>query len=128
MTIKALSIVAPWGSRIAEGVKTREIRSWQPEALPIEDLLIVENNRRLTHPGETDPDGRAVAVVRVAEVHEWTATEAEAACAVWEPGWLAWALEEVRAIRTPFRIIAARRIYEVEVDVRLLPSFIFGGR
>jgi hypothetical protein len=122
MTLKALSIVAPWGTKIAEGVKTREIRSWGPAMLPIDDLLIVENDRRLTLPGETDPNGHAVAIVRVADVHEWTPAEAEVACSEWEPGWLAWVLDNVRRLPSPLPVVAARRIYEVEVDDALLPA------
>lgn len=43
----ALSIVAPNGTRIAEGIKTLEVRSWVPKKLPIKDLLIVENQKFL---------------------------------------------------------------------------------
>ncbi|WP_211090190.1 ASCH domain-containing protein [Pseudothauera nasutitermitis] len=38
----ALSIVSPQGENIASGRKTLEVRSWQPPALPLHDLLIVE--------------------------------------------------------------------------------------
>ena len=38
----ALSIVAPKAIRIATGMKTLGVRSWQPEQLPLKDLLIVE--------------------------------------------------------------------------------------
>lgn len=34
----ALSIVAPSGQRIAQGMKTLEVRSWQPEQLPLKDF------------------------------------------------------------------------------------------
>lgn len=43
----ALSIVAPNGTRIAEGIKILEVRSWVPTKLPIKDLLIVENQKFL---------------------------------------------------------------------------------
>lgn len=43
----ALSIVTPNGTRIAEGIKTLEVRSWVPTKLPIKDLLIVENQKFL---------------------------------------------------------------------------------
>lgn len=43
----ALSIVASNGTRIAEGIKTLEVRSWVPTKLPIKDLLIVENQKFL---------------------------------------------------------------------------------
>ncbi|MEG0488679.1 MAG: ASCH domain-containing protein, partial [Acinetobacter sp.] len=46
-TYQALSIVAPAGQWVSEGKKTLEIRSWQPESLPLKDLLIVENKNYL---------------------------------------------------------------------------------
>jgi hypothetical protein len=124
MRIHALSIVAPWGAEIAEGRKTLEIRSWQPDTLPLEHLLIVENGRRLTLPGDTDPEGRAVAVVRVADVHPWTPEEAAAACSTYEPGWLAWTLENIRPIRRPFPVVARRRIYPLDVPSDLIVELV----
>jgi len=121
MKIKALSVVAPWGTRIAHGEKTLEIRSWRPGSVPIERLLIVENNRRLTHAGDIDPDGRAVAMVRIGDIHEWTREEADAACSTFEPGWLAWTIEKVQPIAHPFPVVAARRIYELDIQDELLP-------
>lgn len=44
MTTDALSIVYPAGTRIAEGKKTLEIRSWLPPRLPLLNLLVVENH------------------------------------------------------------------------------------
>jgi hypothetical protein len=94
--------------------------------LPVCNLLIVENGRRLTAPNEVDPDGRAVALVTVRDVCDWSNEMASAACSRWEPGWLAWILEDVRAIRDPFPLVAARKLYDVEVDdslaVQMLPK------
>lgn len=120
MKMQALSIVSPWGTRIAEGVKHIEVRRWRPPTLPVKHLLIVENHRRLTKPDEVDPEGRAVAVVNVADVSDWTPDMAEAACSQWEPGWLAWILSDIRPIDEPFAIIAARKIYAVEVDQQVV--------
>jgi len=124
MLISALSVVKPWGTRIAEGKKTLEIRSWRPAELPLKDLLIVENERRLMQHGEIDPNGCAVAVVDVQGTHEWTPAETAAACSVYEPGWLAWRIENVRRIHQPFRVLAARKIYQVEVDDCLIAELI----
>ena len=41
-TYSALSIVAPSGTKIAQGLKTLEIRSWTPKQLPLRDLVIVK--------------------------------------------------------------------------------------
>lgn len=83
----ALSIVAPNGANIAAGRKTLEIRSWCPPRLPLRDLLIIENRIFLTGEDEVDPNGVAVAVVDVDEVHAWRPSELDAACATeWKTG------------------------------------------
>lgn len=66
----ALSIVAPNATRIAQGLKTIEVRSWCPDQLPIKDLVIVENANFLSQvfPVET---GCAVAMVDVEHVSRW---------------------------------------------------------
>lgn len=117
MRIKALSIVHPGGSRIAAGLKTLEVRRWSPGMSPAEDLLIVENRRFLRHDGEEDPDGRAVAVVRVARIRLFTPADMAAACAgSFEDGWLAWELTHIRPLTCGPRVAAARGIYEVTLD------------
>lgn len=79
--MKALSIVAPSGARIANGEKTLEVRRWAPDLQPDEDLLIVENSRFLQNDGEEDQDGKVVAIVRVASVRPFHSTDIVAACA-----------------------------------------------
>lgn len=66
--MKALSVVSPSGRKIASGEKTIEVRRWLPDLSPHEDLLIVENDKYLTKTGDIDPDGRAVAIVRISLV------------------------------------------------------------
>lgn len=115
--IKALSVVQPGGGRIASGCKTLEVRRWAPTLDPTEDLLIVENDRFLREPGDEDPEGRAVALVRVVGWRPFTRDDIRAACAgSFEEGWLAWALAEIRPIRHPARRRAARGIYLVDRD------------
>lgn len=60
----ALSIVAPNGTRIAQGRKTLEVRAWQPEQLPLKDVVIVENQNYLTQDGDEEP-GLAVAIADI---------------------------------------------------------------
>lgn len=118
--MKALSIVAPSGSKIASGEKTLEVRRWKPGLQPHEDLLIVENERYLREDGEEDPDGRAVAVVKVKSVRPFLRTDIEAACAnYFEEGWLAWELSDVRSVPDPRVVMAARGIYEVSIDIKI---------
>jgi hypothetical protein len=113
--MKALSVVSPAGSRIAAGLKLIELRRWRPDLEPSEDLLIVENGRYLRGPDDEDPDGRAVAVVRVARVRPWRREDLSAAAAAsFEEGWLAWELTDVRPVHAARPVRAARGIYEVE--------------
>ena len=114
--MKALSVVSPGGSRIAAGIKTIEVRRWRPNLTPSEDLLIVESDRFLHEPGDEDPNGRAVALVKVARVRPFVAEDVTAAMAsAFEEGWLAWELADVRPVHSsrPARA-AAQGIYEVE--------------
>lgn len=113
----ALSIVTPNGTRIAEGIKTLEVRSWVPTKLPIKDLLIVENQKFLVK--DTDEEeGVAVALVDVDSIHAWRNNEIEPACATaWDEGYFAWVLSNVRPIKHPLKVLAKRKIYQVELDL-----------
>ena len=116
----ALSIVAPNGANIAAGRKILEIRSWLPPRLPLRNLLIIENLVFLTGEDEVDPDGTAVAVVDVDEVHAWQPSELEAACATqWKPSLWAWHVTHVRPVPGAFRLAARRKLYDVEISEAL---------
>ncbi|WP_407316697.1 ASCH domain-containing protein [Pseudomonas sp. nanlin1] len=113
-------MVRPSGRRIASGEKTLEVRRWHPDLDPCEDLLIVENGRFLHNDGDEDDNGTAVAIVRVKAVRPFILADMQAACASYfEDGWLAWELNDVRPVKHPVTIRAARGIYEVDF---LLPS------
>jgi len=113
----ALSIVSPHGQNIATGRKTIEVRAWRPSELPLRNLLIVENHSYLTEDKPIDPNGFAVALVDVIEVHEWSEGEVEAACSeAWQPGYWAWALSNVRPISPSCPVAAKRKLYDVAVD------------
>lgn len=117
--IRALSIVRPSGRRIAAGEKTLEVRRWSPDIGPDEDLLIVENARFLHQDGEEDPDGMAVAIVRVRAVRPFRPEDVRAACATsFAEGWLAWELDAVRPLGPGIRVKAARGLYQVAFTVR----------
>jgi len=113
----ALSIITPNGTRIAEGIKTLEVRSWVPTKLPIKDLLIVENQNFLF--ADTDEEeGVAVALVDVDSIHTWRNDEVNLACAsAWSEGYFAWVLSNVRPIKQPLKVLAKRKIYQVELDL-----------
>jgi len=121
MKLLALSIVSPSGMRIASGRKLLEVRRWRPESLPIEPLLIVENSRFLRAEGDEDPNGLAMALVTIGEVHPWREDEMSAACAgYFEPGLFAWTISNLRPIVRPFVVPARRGLYELEIDPGLL--------
>ncbi|WP_312165793.1 ASCH domain-containing protein [Phenylobacterium sp.] len=108
--MRALSIVNPAGTRIAEGEKTIEVRRWRPDLSADEDLIIVENGRYLLR--DEDADGRVVAIVRVRAVRPWTPLDLKASCAsTFQEGWLAWDLHAVRPVTSSTPVPAARGLY-----------------
>lgn len=111
----ALSVVQPAGDLIRAGRKTLEVRQWQPEGVPVRDLVIVQNGVRLSSAGvQEDAEGEAVALVDVVGVEPWGRQMLDAACATaWEPGWLAWRLERVRPLPRGLRVPARLRLYRV---------------
>lgn len=113
--MKAISIVSPNGKKIARGEKTIEVRSWKPNIAMGEDLLIVENQKFLHSDGETDPDGRPVAIVKIKNIRDYLESDIQAASASrWESGYYSWELEDVRPVDSNQTVLAARGIYEVE--------------
>ncbi|QDK45782.1 ASCH domain-containing protein [Bdellovibrio sp. ZAP7] len=120
MKYNALSIVWPNGSKIASGEKKLEIRSWTPPAdFDFKgDLLIVENNNFLRKEGEIDPAGKPVALVKIKNVRPFRADDLLDACwDKWEPGLFAWELTDVRPLKSDKVAVAARKIYELEIDL-----------
>jgi hypothetical protein len=116
--LKALSVVEPWGEFIAAGKKTIEVRSWTTrDLLPDEDLLIVQNKKRL-HAGDApDPDGKAMALVRVLEMRPFVyADRAHAKTERFEEGLFAWVLGDLRPLKKRVRVVADRKIYQVTLN------------
>ncbi|AYQ41528.1 hypothetical protein BLA9940_06523 [Burkholderia aenigmatica] len=111
MPRSALSIVKPAVDDIVAGRKQVEIRSWAPPALPLRDLVLVQNTIFLRQDGHEDPDGIALALVDVVGVHDWTPDEARAQGKPWCAGYVCWELTNVRAIDPPFPCVARRGIY-----------------
>jgi hypothetical protein len=82
------------------------------------NLVIVENSKYLSAADQTDTEGRAVAIVDVRVVEPWRPDQVEAACSSgWQPGYLAWRLENVRQLATPVCALAARRLYELDLNL-----------
>ena len=123
-TYLALSVVAPAGDQIRAGQKRLEIRKWKPDVLPLRDLLIVQNQQRLSRTGMSeDPAGTVVALVDVVAVREWREDDLTAACATrWTPGWVAWELVNVRPVDHTRFVPARRRLYELELRPPVAPG------
>lgn len=117
MKIRALSIAAPNGNRIAQGFKTIEVRSWRPDLEPSEDFLIVENSHHLKEEWDVDPEGRAVALAKVKTVREYQLEDMTSACAtMWSDGYYSWLLYDVRPISYNHAVPAALGLYPVELS------------
>jgi hypothetical protein len=111
----ALSIVYPAATKIADGRKTLEIRSWKPPVVPLRNLLIVENHRRLDRDGDIDPEGLAVALVDIEQVREWTPEDAQRDGHQFVSGYFAWVIRNVRPLAQPVRVPARRMIYQIDL-------------
>lgn len=108
----ALSIVAPNGTNIAQGLKTIEVRSWKPQhALPLKDVVIVENQSYLIHAHDEEV-GLAVALVDFTHIEIWQPDQVKAACAsAWVEGYWAWHISNIRPIHPPINTHARRKLY-----------------
>lgn len=118
MKYKTLSIVYPSGTKIACGEKTIEVRSWQPPTSFDGDLLIVENKKFLHNEGDIDLEGVPIALVKIKKVRPFKESDIAAACASrWEPGYYSWELTDVRPLNSSTKVLAARGIYETELNL-----------
>lgn len=115
--MKALSVVERAGRLITSGTKTLEIRHWSPEELPLLNLAIIQNSRRLTPDDPIDPDGQLVAVVDVRNVREWKEDDPGAPGSTWERGWLAWELDNIRVVENGPKVPAERRIFSIDSKI-----------
>ncbi|ALD01949.1 ASCH domain-containing protein [Acinetobacter albensis] len=107
----APSIVAPNARRITHGMKTLELRSWQPEQLPVKDLLIIENKNFLNHPEAEEQEG-AWALIDVDSVHILQPHEVGAECASdCAECYFAWQLSNILLIKNHVEASAKRKIY-----------------
>jgi len=121
MLFQALSVTSPAGSRIRAGRKTTEVRRWALDALPLRDLLIVQNDIRLTEENPEDAAGRVVAMVDVVAIRDWRVEDLEKSGSTeFEEGWLAWELENIRPAAYHQFVPAKRRIYELDLN----PKFV----
>lgn len=118
---RSLSVVFPAGSAIANGDKSIEVRRWIPDVRHDEDVLIVENRVFLNQDGEIDKRGVARALVKVREIRPFRPSDVICARAKrYEDGDYAWQLTDVRPVRYPGHVVAARGIYDLNLDPKKL--------
>ncbi|TMX42473.1 ASCH domain-containing protein [Vibrio rotiferianus] len=114
--LKALSVVEPWGSMIADEIKLLEIRSWEPEQLPLVNVALVQNTKRLTKDGDEDFDGRVIAIIDIVSCAPWEKEDCRySGCdeSDFEEGWLAWKLANIRKLDAPVIAVAKRKFYDL---------------
>ncbi|MDQ7799487.1 MAG: ASCH domain-containing protein [Candidatus Edwardsbacteria bacterium] len=116
MIYKCLSIVKPNGNNVASGIKTIEVRRWELPFFPLKDLIIIENDNYLSKHYQEE-NGMILAMADVIDVRPWEEKDLIASCAkVYEKGYLAWILSNIRKISYPAPVPAKRKIYELELD------------
>ena len=114
--LKALSVVEPWGSMIADEIKLLEIRSWEPEQLPLVNVALVQNTKRLTKDGDEDFDGRVIAIIDIVSCAPWEKEDCRhSGCdeSDFEEGWFAWELVNIRKLDNPVSATAKRKFYNL---------------
>jgi len=116
MKFKALSVVAPAGDKIATKKKSIEVRSWAPEEIPLLNVAIVQNENYLLESGQEGENGYVVAIVDFIKIEPWTEVQQKEACSKeWSFGYVGWKISNVRKLKKPIKVIAKRKIYEIEL-------------
>lgn len=116
--MKAFSVVSPWGEMITSGKKSLEIRSWQPESLPMRNVALVQNDVRLVKEGQEDSNGFVIAIIDIVGSKPWIKKECNiAGCdeSEFENGYLAWELANVRRLAEPVNVVAKRKFYALSI-------------
>ena len=87
----------------------------------MQDLVIVQNSRRLTEEDAEDAAGSIDAVVDVMAVRAWREADLEkSGTTLFEKGWLAWELENIRPAAYNRFVPAKRGLYEVDLNPKYL--------
>jgi len=104
--MKALSIKEPWISKIANGKKTIETRTWRT-AYRGRILLVGSKQPKGVY------SGLAVCTAKIVDCRLMNKEDAEAACCPYVPGLYAWMLEDVIKLEDPFPVKGSLGIYEI---------------
>ncbi|MHA3383884.1 hypothetical protein ACX1GN_03735 [Yersinia enterocolitica] len=122
MEYQAISILDPAVENIINGSKSIEIRSWHPEALPLKNVILVQNEKYLKNQSDEDV-GIALAIVDFVSVRELSYEEFlkqnknTILNKTWAPGYFIWVIENVRPLKIPVACLARKGIYTLNLDV-----------
>lgn len=110
--MKALSVRQPWASKIANGEKTIEVRTWKSSFRgPL--LICVSQSPKI----DSLPTGVALCVVDVIDCRPITHSDASAACCEVDPSSeFAFVLANVRSI-SPFPVKGKLSFFDVDFDL-----------
>jgi len=110
---KALSVIEPYGELLISGQKTLEIRSWIPQKLPLKNVVLVQNVKRLSEELEEDV-GSALGLIDIDGFHLWTESDLpKSGCDSFTDGYYAWEISNRRPFLTRPEILAKRKIYNL---------------
>jgi len=110
---KALSVIEPFGDLIITGQKTLEIRSWIPQELPLKNVVLVQNVKRLSEDLEEDV-GSALGLIDIDGFHPWAESDlSKSGCDSFTDGYYAWEISNRRPFLAKPKILAKRKIYNL---------------
>ncbi|NXZ87923.1 hypothetical protein HZI30_13370 [Serratia fonticola] len=121
MKYQALSILKPAVDNILNGSKKLEIRSWTPPYMPLNNVVLVQNEKYLVNQDDED-DGFAMAIVDFTSIFPWTEADylrqknTTTMWKEWKLGYFCWTIENVRVIKKPMPCKAMKGIYTLEFD------------
>jgi len=114
--LKAISVISPWGDMITNGKKILEIRSWEPNIIPMKNIALVQNKIRLSKENQVDPSGQIIAVIDILDTTPWVQEDCRiAGCdeTQFSEGYIAWRIGNVRKLTNPVNAVAKRKFYDL---------------
>lgn len=122
MKYQAISILNPAVENILNGSKSIEIRSWHPETMPLNNVILVQNEKYLKNQMDVD-FGVAMAIVDFVSVREWLyedylrQNQDTTLNKPWFSGYFVWEIKNVRPLHKPIPCLARKGIYTLDLDV-----------
>ena len=111
--MKCISVKQPWATKIANGCKTIETRTWSTNYRG--PLAIASSKKPCICPKRIYPAGCVVCVVKLIDCRPMTAyDEAAACCDLYDGAW-AWILEDIKKIE-PRKVKGQLSIYDIDLE------------